>query len=281
MFFTIVFLHYSSSRSSLNFSCIFCILFPRFWIIFTIITLISFSGIFPIYSSFIWSCGFLHCSFICNIFLFLLILSNLLCLKSPFYRLQGCSSSCFCCLPPVGEVGPGSCVGFLVRGTSACFLVGGAGSFPSNWQGFIRWCVLGCLWAYMTLGSLSADGWVCVPVLLVVWCGAFSTGACRLLGGARSWSWDGDLWESSHWLIFPGPGILWHSSVLDSMLPPQRLRPDLWPGNKDPASHTAHQKGGGGRKEKERKKRQDENNWKQTKKQNRSQITKIKTGKQQ
>ena len=39
-----------------------------------------------------------------------------------------------------------------------------------------------------TLGCLSADGWVCVPVLLVVWCVAFSTGACRQLGGARSWS---------------------------------------------------------------------------------------------
>ena len=29
----------------------------------------------------------------------------------------------------------------------------------------------------MALGSLSADGWVCVPVLLVVWCEASSTGA--------------------------------------------------------------------------------------------------------
>ena len=30
----------------------------------------------------------------------------------------------------------------------------------------------------MTLGSLSANGWGCVPVLLVVWCEASSTGAC-------------------------------------------------------------------------------------------------------
>ena len=38
----------------------------------------------------------------------------------------------------------------------------------------------------MTLGSLSANGWGCVPVLLVVWHGASSTGACWPLGGAGS-----------------------------------------------------------------------------------------------
>ena len=38
----------------------------------------------------------------------------------------------------------------------------------------------------MILGSLSANGWGCVPVLLVVWHGASSTGACWLLGGAGS-----------------------------------------------------------------------------------------------
>ena len=36
----------------------------------------------------------------------------------------------------------------------------------------------------MILGSLSANGWGCVPVLLVVWHGASSTGACWPLGGA-------------------------------------------------------------------------------------------------
>ena len=30
----------------------------------------------------------------------------------------------------------------------------------------------------MILGSLSANGWDCVPVLLVVWHGVSSTGAC-------------------------------------------------------------------------------------------------------
>ena len=36
------------------------------------------------------------------------------------------------------------------------------------------------------LGNLSANRWCCVPVLLVVWHGACSTGVCLLLGGGRS-----------------------------------------------------------------------------------------------
>ena len=39
----------------------------------------------------------------------------------------------------------------------------------------------------MTLGSLCIDGWVCVPVLFVVWCEVSSTGSCRQFGGAGSW----------------------------------------------------------------------------------------------
>ena len=38
----------------------------------------------------------------------------------------------------------------------------------------------------MILGSLSANGWGCVPVLLVVWHEVSSTGACRSLSGAGS-----------------------------------------------------------------------------------------------
>ena len=37
------------------------------------------------------------------------------------------------------------------------------------------------------LGSLSADAWGCVPVLLVVWHEVSSTRACRQLCGAGSW----------------------------------------------------------------------------------------------
>ena len=52
-------------------------------------------------------------------------------------------------------------------------------------SGGMLWDVCGLS---MTLGSLSADEWIFVPVLLVVWHGAFNTGACKHLGGAWSWS---------------------------------------------------------------------------------------------
>ena len=76
-------LHYSllvdffiSCSSLLNLSCIFSILvcglficnsilFSRFWIIFTIIILNSFSGRLPISSSFVWFGGHLSSSFTC------------------------------------------------------------------------------------------------------------------------------------------------------------------------------------------------------------------------
>ena len=38
----------------------------------------------------------------------------------------------------------------------------------------------------MILGSLSANGWGCFPVLLVVWHGMSSTGACWSLSEAGS-----------------------------------------------------------------------------------------------
>ena len=44
----------------------------------------------------------------------------------------------------MGEAGSVACVGFLVEGTGACVLVGGAVSCPSGGQGCIR-CVLECL----------------------------------------------------------------------------------------------------------------------------------------
>ena len=147
MLFITVYLFFSSSRYLLNVYYIFSILFQWFWIIFTIIILNSFSVRLPNSSSFVWSGGFLPSSFICCIFLCLLILFNLLCFQSPFCRLQSHSSSYFCCLCPVGEVGPMTCVGFLVEGTGASVLVGGAGSCPSDGQGHVHWSVLWCLWA--------------------------------------------------------------------------------------------------------------------------------------
>ena len=78
-------------------------------------------------------------------FLCLLILINLLCLGSPFHRLQVRSSRCFWCLLPVGKGGSVGCVGFLVEGTGACVLVDEAGSCLSGGQDSIQWCVFGCL----------------------------------------------------------------------------------------------------------------------------------------
>ena len=67
---------------------------------------------------------------------------------------------------------------FLWVGLDLVPLVGRAAS------GGVFWCV--CELS-MILDILSANGWGCVPVLLVVWHGAYSTGACWLLGGAGSW----------------------------------------------------------------------------------------------
>ena len=67
--------------------------FSQFWFIFTLITLNLFSGRLPISLLFIWSCGFLQCSFICCMFLCLFLSFNLLCLESPFFRLEGLNSS--------------------------------------------------------------------------------------------------------------------------------------------------------------------------------------------
>ena len=38
----------------------------------------------------------------------------------------------------------------------------------------------------MIFSSLSANGWACIPVLLVVWHGMSSTGSCWSLSGAGS-----------------------------------------------------------------------------------------------
>ena len=49
----------------------------------------------------------------------------------------------------------------------------------------------GVFWGFcdliMILGSLSADGWCCVTVLLVVWHKVSSTAACWSWSGAGSW----------------------------------------------------------------------------------------------
>ena len=86
----------------------------------------------------------------------------------------------------MSKAGSVGCVVFLVEGSGACVLVDEAGSCLSGGQDHVRWCVLGVCELIVILGSLSANGWGCVPVLLVVWYGVSSTVACWSLGGAGS-----------------------------------------------------------------------------------------------
>ena len=86
----------------------------------------------------------------------------------------------------MGKLDSLACVNFLVSGTGACVLVGWSVSCPSGGRaasGGVFWniCELS-----MTFSCLSANGWDCFPVLLVVCHGVSSTGACWPLGGAGS-----------------------------------------------------------------------------------------------
>ena len=51
-------------------------------------------------------------------------------------------------------------------------------------SGGVFWGVCGLI---MILGSLCANGWVCVPVLLVVWHRVSCTVACWSVSGAGFW----------------------------------------------------------------------------------------------
>ena len=79
------------------------------------------------------------------------------------------------------------CVGFLVEGTSSCVLVDEAGSCLSRGQDCVHLVFWGVCDLIMILGSLFANEWGCVPVLLVVWHRVSSTVACWSLSGAGSW----------------------------------------------------------------------------------------------
>ena len=65
-----------------------------------------------------------------------------LCLRSPFHRLHVHHFCASCVCPLLGEVVPGVCAGFLLRGTDACPLVGGAGSSSSDGHSCVKGCVL-------------------------------------------------------------------------------------------------------------------------------------------
>ena len=159
--------------SLLNISYVFAICmsirFPRSCIILTIITQTFFSGRLHISTVLSCSSRFLSYSFFWTIFLCLLILPNFLCLWSPFHRLKFVVplASGFHCL--VSEVVRDSYAGFFWDGL-----------VPTHWWMELDLVPLvgrvmsksvsrgGCQLS-MTLGSLSADGCVCVSTLLVVW----------------------------------------------------------------------------------------------------------------
>ena len=88
----------------------------------------------------------------------------------------------------MAKVGSVGCVGFLVEGTGPSVLVDEPGSVflvdrTMSMSGGVFWGVCDLI---MILGSLSANGWGCVPVLLVVWHRVSSTVSCCLLSGAGS-----------------------------------------------------------------------------------------------
>ena len=174
------------------------IFFLRFWIIFTIIMLYYFPCRLPIPFSFCCS-EFFPCSFVCNIFLCSLVLSNFLHFCPSFHRLQDHSSSCFLCLSPGGWVwfrglfmllsvrdlcllsGGWSCVFVVLMGLAisrfvfwgsvrsvwllaTCFLLGGAV--------FLSCCCLPCDFPALE----PADCWrgrflvlKCEPLLSIPW----------------------------------------------------------------------------------------------------------------
>ena len=91
----------------------------------------------------------------------------------------------------------------------------------------------------MILGSLYANGWGCVPVLLVICHRVPSTVACWSLSGAGLSVEKEISGRAFAILYYVDPGCLWWSNVLNSALPPQRLRPDTQPEHQDPVRHTA------------------------------------------
>ena len=97
------------------------------------------------------------------------------------------------------------------------FLVGRTAS------GCVIWGVCDLI---MILGSLSANGWGCVPVLLVVWHRVSSTVACWCwveLGLSVEMEISGRAFAIWYYMELGG---LWWTNVLNSALPPQSHRPD-------------------------------------------------------
>ena len=155
------------------------ILFSRFWIIFTIIILNSFSGRLPISFSFVWFGGLLSCSFTWWIFLCLFIFFKFLCLAWPFCMLEVCGSSLLWRLLPVGRVERVACQRFLVREACVGVLVGWSW-ISSLWSAMkcpvvsfvvcmgLVWLLVACSFVFRVMFQLC---WriifICLPLKLV------------------------------------------------------------------------------------------------------------------
>ena len=72
----------------------------------------------------------------------------------------------------VGETDLEACADFLARGVCPCSLLGGAGSWSSSGRALSRGMYRVSCGLRKSLGSLSTEGWVCVPTHLL-----FSLGA--------------------------------------------------------------------------------------------------------
>lgn len=99
--------------------------------------------------------------------------------------LQDCSFLAFGFCLLVGKAGLEASVGILVGGADACPLVGGSW-FLALWLARLCLrCVQRWLWALWSLGSLSTDGWGCVPLLLVVLPEASQNWSLQAVGWGR------------------------------------------------------------------------------------------------
>ena len=94
----------------------------------------------------------------------------------------------------------------------------------------------------MTLGILTANVQGYVPVLLVVWNGAFSTTACCPLGGARSSVEMEAFGRALADQYSMGSGLLQWSNILDSGFPPWIFKLDPLLEHQDAISCTEEKK---------------------------------------
>ena len=161
------------------------ILFLRSWIIWSITTLNYFWGRLSICaspSSGVLSCFFFWIYFHAISFCLTLFICGL------------CSSSCrIVILVSGGWVWSRGLFRLLRKRVWACSLLSGAASCPSMGRTVSREIFKGNCGLTKTLNSLPADGWGCVPALLVVWPEESLYGAFELLKGPSLWCQNGGL----------------------------------------------------------------------------------------